>query len=47
MGLHRNPAGGFPVKWVSYGAKQREIALNRRFDRVVVVTTYMRDELLT
>ena len=42
----RNPAGGFPVKWVSYGAKRREIALNRRFERMVVVTTYMRDELL-
>jgi glycosyltransferase involved in cell wall biosynthesis len=42
----RNPGRGFPLKWVSYGEKQREIALNRRFDRMVVVTTYMRDELL-
>lgn len=42
----RNPAGGFPVKWVSYGAKKKEIDLNRQFDRMVVVTTYMRDELL-
>jgi glycosyltransferase involved in cell wall biosynthesis len=31
---------------VSYAAKKREVALNRRFDRMVVVTTYMRDELL-
>lgn len=38
--------GGFPVRWVSYAAKRREIALNRRFDRMVVVTAYMRDELL-
>jgi glycosyltransferase involved in cell wall biosynthesis len=37
---------GFPLKWVSYSEKKREIALNRRFDRMVVVTTYMRDELL-
>jgi len=44
--LVRNPGGGFPVKWVSYAAKRREIALNRQFDRMVVVTTYMRDELL-
>lgn len=42
----RNRDGGFPLKWVSYGDKKREIALNRRFDRTVVVTTYMRDELL-
>lgn len=42
----RNPGPGFPLKWVSYRAKKREIALNRRFRRMVVVTTYMRDELL-
>lgn len=42
----RNPDGGFPLKWVSYTAKKREIALNRQFRRMVVVTTYMRDELL-
>ena len=42
----RNPDGGFPLKWVSYGAKLREIGLNRQFHRMVVVTTYMRDELL-
>jgi glycosyltransferase involved in cell wall biosynthesis len=42
----RNPGKGLPLKWVSYGAKKHEIALNRRFDRMVVVTTYMRDELL-
>jgi glycosyltransferase involved in cell wall biosynthesis len=42
----RNQEGGFPVKLVSYFAKLREIALNRRFDRMVVVTTFMRDELL-
>jgi glycosyltransferase involved in cell wall biosynthesis len=42
----KNTAGGFPLKWVSYSEKKREIDLNRRFDRMVVVTTYMRDELL-
>ncbi|MEI6074089.1 MAG: glycosyltransferase [Verrucomicrobiota bacterium] len=42
----KNSGGGFPLKWVSYGEKKREIALNRQFDRMVVVTTYMRDELL-
>jgi len=42
----KNSGGGFPLKWVSYSDKKREIALNRRFDRMVVVTTYMRDELL-
>ena len=42
----KKSGGGFPLKWVSYSEKKREIALNRRFDRMVVVTTYMRDELL-
>lgn len=44
--LVKNPGGGVPLKWVSYADKKREIALNQRFDRMVVVTTYMRDELL-
>jgi len=42
----KNNSGGFPLKWVSYRAKRREIALNRRFHRMAVVTEYMRDELL-
>ncbi|MEI7728444.1 MAG: glycosyltransferase family 4 protein [Verrucomicrobiota bacterium] len=42
----KNSGGGFPVKWVSYSEKKREIALNRRFDRMVVVTEYMKEELL-
>jgi glycosyltransferase involved in cell wall biosynthesis len=44
--LARNRAGGFPVKWVSYLARKREIALNRRFERMIVATDYMRRELL-
>jgi glycosyltransferase involved in cell wall biosynthesis len=44
--LTRNPNGGFPLRYVSYFDKKREIALNRRFDRLAVVTTYMRDELI-
>jgi glycosyltransferase involved in cell wall biosynthesis len=31
---------------VSYSEKKREIALNQKFRRMVVVTTYMRDELI-
>ncbi|WP_395741426.1 glycosyltransferase family 4 protein [Prosthecobacter sp.] len=42
----KNSAGGFPLKWVSYSAKKREIALNHRFHRMIVVTEYMREELL-
>ena len=42
----KNSGGGFPLKWVSYSEKQREIALNRRFSRMVVVTEYMKEELL-
>lgn len=44
--LGRNHDGGLPVKWVSYPAKKKEIALNRRFDRLVVATDYMKEELL-
>ena len=42
----KNNGGGFPLKWVSYSDKKREIALNQRFDRMCVVTRYMRDELI-
>lgn len=42
----RDHEGRWPVKWVSYADKKKEVALNRRFDRMVVVTPFMRDELL-
>ncbi|MGZ8938998.1 MAG: glycosyltransferase family 4 protein [Limisphaerales bacterium] len=44
--LVRNHNGGFPLKYVSYSDKKREIALNRQFDRMLVVTEYMRAELI-
>jgi len=44
--LARNPAPGLPVRWVSYADKRREIELNRQFERMIVATGYMRDELL-
>ncbi len=44
--LARNPAGGFPFRWVSYGDKRRELALNRNIPYLVVASAYMRDELL-
>jgi glycosyltransferase involved in cell wall biosynthesis len=44
--LTRNHAGPLPLKYVSYGDKKREIEINRGFDRMCVVTTFMRDELL-
>lgn len=44
--LARNRNGAFPVKWISYGDKQRELAINRRFRRLVVATEFMKDELL-
>jgi glycosyltransferase involved in cell wall biosynthesis len=31
---------------MSYGAKQRELALNRRFNRLIVATEFMKEELL-
>ncbi len=44
--LARNHGEGFPLKYVSSMDKKREIALNREFDRMVVVTDFMRAELL-
>jgi len=43
--LARNRGGGLPFKWVSYRAKLREIELNRRFQRMIVATHFMREEL--
>ncbi|MGH7996074.1 MAG: glycosyltransferase family 4 protein [Opitutaceae bacterium] len=42
----RNRGGAFPLRWVSYPAKRLELDLNRRFARLLVATTYMREELL-
>lgn len=42
----RNRAGGFPIKWVSYTAKRKEIRLNQRCQRLVVYSQYAKDELL-
>ena len=44
--LVKNSDAGFPLKWVSYTEKKREIALNRQFDRMVVVTEYMKVRLV-
>ena len=43
--IKRNREGGFPLKWVSYPDKRREMELNQRFHRFLVVTEYMRHEL--
>jgi len=42
----RGASGGFPLRWVSYGAKRREIDLNKHFHRLIVASDYMREELL-
>ncbi|MDF3056460.1 MAG: glycosyltransferase [Rariglobus sp.] len=44
--LARDPHSRFPLRWVGYLDKRREIELNRRFARMIVATDYMRDELL-
>jgi glycosyltransferase involved in cell wall biosynthesis len=44
--IGRASGKGFPLRWVSYLAKRREIEVNKRFYRMVVATGYMRDELL-
>jgi glycosyltransferase involved in cell wall biosynthesis len=42
----RGRNNGFPFKWMSFSAKQKELRLNRRFARMLVATDYMRQELL-
>jgi glycosyltransferase involved in cell wall biosynthesis len=44
--LARNRGARWPVKLVSYRAKKKEIQLNQQFQRLVVVSEYMRQELL-
>src|SRR5882672_3081672 len=44
--LTRNRNGGWPLKWVSYFGKRKEIRLNRKFHRMIVATHYMEQELL-
>jgi glycosyltransferase involved in cell wall biosynthesis len=44
--LGRATGTEFPLRWVSYGAKQSEIAVNKKFYRMLVATEYMRNELL-
>jgi glycosyltransferase involved in cell wall biosynthesis len=41
----RNRDGGFPLKFVSYEAKRRELDLHRRFAKLIVATRYMREQL--
>lgn len=44
--LARDSEGGFPLKWVSYFDKRSEIELNKKFDRLVVGSQFMKDELV-
>jgi glycosyltransferase involved in cell wall biosynthesis len=41
----RNSGPGLPLRWVSYAAKRREIALNKKFGCLIVATRYMKAEL--
>ncbi len=43
--IARNRDGNLPFRWISYRAKLKELALNRRFHRLIVATHYMREEL--
>jgi glycosyltransferase involved in cell wall biosynthesis len=44
--ITRNPGGRPPLKWVSYSAKRTELRWNRRFERLVVATRFMKEQLL-
>lgn len=45
--LVKNHGEGFPLKWASLADKKREIQINQSFARMIVVTEFMREELLT
>ena len=44
--IARNQGPGLPLKWVSYDAKRKEIALNRKLAALVVASRYMKGELV-
>jgi glycosyltransferase involved in cell wall biosynthesis len=44
--LGRSAGAGFPIRWISYHGKLREIATSKRFRRLIVASEYMRAELL-
>jgi glycosyltransferase involved in cell wall biosynthesis len=44
--ITRNHGRGLPVKFLKFSDKKREIELNQRFDRMIVVSDFMRQELL-
>jgi glycosyltransferase involved in cell wall biosynthesis len=44
--LTRNHGDGLPIKYVSYLEKVKEIELNKKFDRMISVSQFMRNELL-
>lgn len=44
--LARDHEGRLPVKWVSYSSKLKEIALNKKFERMIVATQFMKQELV-
>ena len=44
--LARDAEGPWPLKWVSYSDKRQEIELNKKFDRLVVGSQFMKDELV-
>jgi glycosyltransferase involved in cell wall biosynthesis len=44
--IARNRGPGLPIKWVSYADKKREIQLNQQFQRMMVYSQYMKDELI-
>lgn len=41
----RDRSGGFPLRWVGYWKRKRDLALHRRFTRLIVASRYMADEL--
>jgi glycosyltransferase involved in cell wall biosynthesis len=44
--VNRNHGPGFPLKFTSLSEKKREIGLNHRFDRTIVVSDFMKQELI-
>jgi glycosyltransferase involved in cell wall biosynthesis len=44
--LVRTREGEYPLRWNSFASKKKEVALNQQFNRMIVVSHYMKEQLL-
>ncbi|HEY1173663.1 MAG TPA: glycosyltransferase family 4 protein [Verrucomicrobiae bacterium] len=44
--IAKSNGGGLPVRLINYFQRKKEMEINRQFDRLIVATNYMKEELL-